>query len=111
MVARGRRLGPPQQEGRDLPPPRREYVDALAAGIVRTRRREEAVEPVRREVREALLRRVALAPDSGDEVVREAARRVGLTGADAEALLAPVRTDADVLAVGRVLARIGQDQR
>ena len=66
---------------------------------------------MRREALEALLRRVALAPDSGDVAVREAARRVGLTEADADALLDPVRTDEDVLAVGRALARIGQDQR
>lgn len=111
MLARGRRFGPPQQEGRDLPPPRREYVEALAGSLARTRRREEAVEPVRREAREALLRRVALPPDSGDPSVREAARRVGLTAAEADALLDPARTDADVLALGRVLARIGQDHR
>jgi hypothetical protein len=111
MVARGRRFGPPQPEGRELPPPRREYVDALAASIARSRRRDEAVEPVRRGARETLLRRAALAPDAGDEAVREAAHRVGLAEADVEALLSPVRTDADVLALGRALARIGQDQR
>jgi len=111
MVARGRRFGPPQPEGRELPPPRREYVDALAASIARSRRRDEAVEPVKREARDTLLRRAALAPDADDEAVREAAQRLGLPEADAEALLSPARTDADVLAVGRVLARIGQDQR
>jgi uncharacterized protein DUF4350 len=111
MVARGHRFGPPQPEGRELPPPRREYVDALAAALARSRRRAEAVEPVRHEARETLLRRAALAPDAGDDAVREAARRVGLPEADAEALLEPVSTDADVLAVGRALARIGQDQR
>lgn len=110
MLARGRRFGPPEPEGRELPPPRREYVDALAASIARTRRRAEAVEPVRREAREALLRRVAQPPGADDDVVREAARRVGLPDADTEALLGPVRTDEDVLAVGRALARIGQDQ-
>lgn len=111
VVARGRRFGPPEAEGRELPPPRREYVGALAASIARSRRRADAVEPVRREARDMLLRRAALASDAGDDAVREAARRVGLEEADAEALLEPVRTDADVLAVGRALARIGQDQR
>jgi len=111
VVARGRRFGPPQAEGRELPPPRREYVDSLAASIARSRSRADAVEPVRREVRDTLLRRAALAPDAGDDAVREAARRFGLEDADAEALLEPVRNDADVLAVGRALARIGQDQR
>jgi uncharacterized protein DUF4350 len=111
MLARGRRFGPPEPEGREQPPPRREYVDALAASIARTKRRDQAVEPVRREAREALLRRVAQPPGADDDAVRDAARRVGLTDEDAEALLAPVRTDEDVLAVGRALARIGQDHR
>ena len=35
VVARGRRLGPPEPERRDLPPPRRAYVDALAATMAR----------------------------------------------------------------------------
>jgi hypothetical protein len=111
MVSRGRRFGPPEPEGRELPPPRREYVDALAASLARSRQRADAVEPVRREARATLLRRAAFEPDAGDEAVREAARRVGLTDVDAEALVEPVRSDADVLAVGRALARIGQDQR
>lgn len=111
MLARGRRFGPPEPEGRELAPPRREYVDALAASIARTRRRDEAVEPVRREAREALLRRVAQPTGADDDAVREAALRIGLPEADTEALLGPVRTDEDVLAVGRALARIGQDHR
>jgi hypothetical protein len=111
MVARGRRFGPPEPEGRELPPPRREYVDALAVSIGRSRRRDEAVEPVRRAARQALLRRVARPPDADDDAVREAARRIGLADEDAEALLGPVRTDADVLGIGRAFARIGQDHR
>jgi hypothetical protein len=37
MWSRGRRLGPPDQPVRELPPPRRAYVDALAAALARTR--------------------------------------------------------------------------
>ncbi|MFL5959236.1 MAG: DUF4350 domain-containing protein [Gaiellaceae bacterium] len=110
-VARGRRFGPPEEEGRSLPPPRREYVDSLAAVIARSRRRDAAVGPVRREARDALLRRAALPPDAGDDAVRSAARRLGLGDEEAEALLRPARTDADVLAVGRAAARIRQDHR
>lgn len=36
MWSRGRRLGPPDEPMRDLPPPRRAYVDALAAVLART---------------------------------------------------------------------------
>lgn len=110
LFARGRRLGPPEATERELPPPRREYVDSLAGVLARTTR-DEAIAPVRRSAREALLRRAALPADAGDDAVREAARRLGLDDAEANALLAPARTDDDVLAVGRALARIGQDPR
>ncbi len=35
LWAAGQRLGPPEQAHRDLPPPRRAYVDALAADLAR----------------------------------------------------------------------------
>jgi hypothetical protein len=111
MVARGRRFGPPEEEGRTLAPPRREYVDSLAAVVARSRRRDDAVGPVRREARDTVLRRAALPPDAGQAAFEAAARRVGLTEDDTEALVRPVETDADVLAVGRAAARIRQDHR
>ncbi|HYO61626.1 MAG TPA: DUF4350 domain-containing protein [Actinomycetota bacterium] len=40
MWSRGRRLGPPEETERVLPPPRRAYVEALAATLARARRRE-----------------------------------------------------------------------
>ena len=65
--------------------------------------------PVRREAREAVLRRASLPPDVDDDSVRVAAKRLGLADEDAEALLQPARTDADVIALGRAAARIRQD--
>jgi hypothetical protein len=109
MVARGRRFGPPEPRERDLPPSRFEYVEALAAIVARARRRDEAVGPVRRHARKELLRRAALPDDADDDAVRAAARRLGLPDEDAAALIGPARTDEDVIAVGRALARIGQD--
>ena len=106
MVARGRRFGPPEEEGRSLAPPRREYVDSLAAVVARSKDRDGAVRPVRREARDALLRRASL-PRDGD--VRFAAGRLGFTDEDAEALLRSARTDEDVVALGRAAARIRQD--
>jgi hypothetical protein len=111
MVARGRRFGPPEEEGRSLAPPRREYVDALAAVVARSKRRDAGVGLVRREARDALLRRASLPPDVGDDAVRVAARRLGVADDDAEALLRPARTDEDVVALGRAAARIRQDHR
>jgi hypothetical protein len=40
MWSRGKRLGPPEQAERVLPPPRRAYVEALAATLARARKRE-----------------------------------------------------------------------
>jgi hypothetical protein len=111
MIARGRRFGPPEEEGRSLAPPRREYVDSLAAVVARSKRRDAAVGPVRREARDAVLRRASLPPDVEDDAVRVAARRLGLADEDVEALLRPPRTDAEMLALGRVAARIRQDHR
>jgi len=111
LVARGRRFGPPEPEVRDMPPPRREYVDSLASVLLRGGRRDEAVEPVRREARRALLARAALPSDAADADLEAAARRFGLPDDEARALLQPARSDADVLSVGRALARMGEDRR
>jgi hypothetical protein len=110
LVANGRRFGPPEPEGRALPPPRREYVDSLAAALGRGRQRDAAIEPVRRAALQALLRRSALPPDADTAALRAAARRLGLPDDEAEALAQHARTDADVVAVGRALARIGEDR-
>jgi hypothetical protein len=109
LVARGRRLGPPESRRRELGPPRHAYVDAVAAVVARTRRRDEAVAPVRRRARETLLRRAGLPPDADDDALRAAARRLGVPAEDVDALLRPARGDADVVAVGRALSGIGQD--
>ena len=110
LIARGRRFGPPEPVGRELPPPRSEYVDSLAAVVARTRRPDDAVAAVRRRARETLLSRAALPRDSEDDAVVAAAQRLGVAADDAAALVRPARSDADVLAVGRALARIGQDR-
>ncbi|HEY4094775.1 MAG TPA: DUF4350 domain-containing protein [Baekduia sp.] len=47
LVARGRRLGPPEALARDLPPPRRAHVEALAAALARTRDRDELLTAAR----------------------------------------------------------------
>jgi hypothetical protein len=54
MLARGRRLGPPERADREFPPSRREHVDAVAATLRRTGRPNEAAEPLRAAVRARL---------------------------------------------------------
>lgn len=83
MLARVRRVGPPDSEPDAPPPPRREFVDAMALTLERTGDPAEALEPLRRRLEE-------LDPDAA----REAAARPD-----------------DVIALGRALARLSQAER
>jgi len=84
--ARGRRLGPVQHASRPLPPPRREYVDAVAGTLVRTRDPETAIAPLREAARDRLARRAGLSHDASDTQLREAAEAAGLDPAEVEAV-------------------------
>jgi Domain of unknown function (DUF4350) len=95
MWARGRRLGPAEALERPLPPPRREYVDALAALLERTRAPAAAVEPLQAELRRRLERRGG----------------AGLAPEEVEAALAEPKRPEDVLAAGRALARLERGGR
>jgi Domain of unknown function (DUF4350) len=106
MVARGRRLGPPERERRELAPPRRAYVDSLAATMARGKDREEAVAPVREEARRRLARRAGIREDAPDEAWLEAARAAGLDDDEARALSGWARDDDAVVATGRALAAL-----
>jgi hypothetical protein len=108
VVAAGRRLGPPEDPDRALPPPRREYVDAIAGSLARTRRPAEALSPLQAAARERLARHAGLGPSASEPELRAAAARLGWSPADIEALFAPPRTDADVVAAGNALARANE---
>ena len=105
MVARGRRLGPPEREDRALPPPRREYVESLAAVLARTKRPGDAAEPVRAEARARIGARAGLDSEPDEEALRKAGLRLGLS----EAELTAVLEGGDVVAAGRTLARLGAE--
>ncbi len=104
LAAHVRRLGPAEEEGRSLPPPRRAYVDAMAALLARSGRLPEAGAPVAAAARDRLLRRAALPPDAEDEAVAKAAERLELGPEEARALAGPPRTEDEALAAGRALA-------
>lgn len=106
LVARGRRLGPPERAERELAPPRRAYVEALGGILARTKQRADAVEPVRRYVRDALTPRVAAGGATSSELLWKAAETAGLDEHERRAVLEGVHNDADVLAAGRALARM-----
>ena len=103
MWAIGRRFGPPEDERRPLPPPRRAFVDAQALTLARTHKPQEAVAPVRNAARERLARRASLGPEAGEPQMRKAAEQLGLEPDETEAVLGH---NPDVLAAGRALARL-----
>lgn len=108
LVARSRRLGPPEDEARPLPPPRWAYVDAVAGTLARTGRPYEAAEPVRNRARELIARRAGLPADASADDLYPAAVRLGLPPDEASAVLGaagPSEHDT-VLAAGRALARL-----
>jgi hypothetical protein len=113
MWARGRRLGPPEDASRPLPPPRAAYVDAVGSTLMRTHRPDEALAPVIRRVRATIDARSTFGADgpagaTSDLDPTEFARRahsLGLSDAEIASLHAPV-TDESVLALGRALNRV-----
>jgi hypothetical protein len=106
-VAAGRRLGPPEDESRPLPPPRRAYVDALAETLGRTRRPGEALAPLQVSTRARLARRVGVGPDASEADLRVAAARLAWPADEIDALFAADElSDDEILAAGRALARL-----
>jgi Domain of unknown function (DUF4350) len=92
MVARGRRLGPPEEPARELAPPRRLFVESLGTLLARTRRPAEAVAP---------LQARAL----------ETAELLGLPDEERRALEAEPRNGAELLRYGRAAAALERRAR
>jgi len=113
LYARSRRLGPPEEKARPMPPPRWAYIDAVTGTLARTRRPQEAAEPVRRQARELIARRAGLPPDAGPDALYHAAINLGLPPEEAAAALGSPgpSEEATILAAGRALARLTGGQR
>jgi hypothetical protein len=113
--ARARRLGPPEDAQRALPPPRRAYVDALGATLERTRDPATALAPVRDTVRAYVVRRAGLDAGANTADVDRAAHELGLDERARLVLARGIADDDDVEAIGRALAHVtrwdaGRDQ-
>jgi hypothetical protein len=106
IAARWPRLGPPEPPEEPLFPPRRAYVDALAATLARSRDRASAVESVRSAARQRLARRAALPPEAGDAAWTDAARAAGLSDDEARALTGD---PGDGVEAGRALAALTRE--
>lgn len=104
MWATGRRFGPPEDVEPERAPPRRAYVEAMAASLARTRRPAEALRPLQEAARRRLASRGGLRSDADDAALRRAAAQLGLADGDVAAVLSPLRDDRDAMALGRVLA-------
>jgi hypothetical protein len=109
MLARGRRLGPAQLPARDLPPPRRVYVESLGGVLARVRRKEGAIAPVRARALSLLADRARLGASPSPAELRAAGERLGLPADELDALLGPDKPD--VVAVGRALTRLARESR
>lgn len=104
LAAHARRLGPPELEGRELPPARRVYIDAIATLLARANDLPQASAAVAGAARDRLLRRAALPADAGDQAVVTAAERLGLTPSEAQALNGIPGNEEEARAAGRALA-------
>ena len=105
-----RRLGPPEDEARALAPPRRDYVEAVAAGAGGERRPPRGRRRGGARARGGGSRRApGLPAGAGEPALREAAARLGLDAAETEAVLGA--GDGDELVAGRALARLEAGRR
>jgi hypothetical protein len=107
MWSAGRRFGPPEDEAHDLPPPRRAYVDAVAATLAKTRQPDASLAPLRASAREQARQRAGLPPDADDAQVRAAAASLGLAPDEVAAVFGPTTDDEQAMALGRAVARLG----
>jgi hypothetical protein len=112
ILSASRRFGPPDGPGRITVPPRVQYVDAMAT-LLSTRPTDQiidAVTPVRHEARRRLCRRLGISVDAPDEILSgrlsSNSEITALPPGLADAVLRPMRSDEDVLAVGRALSEL-----
>ena len=104
FLARGRRLGPPEDLRRPLAPPRRDYVDALAGILARTRDPSSVTTTLQTAIRRKLAALTGLQINSSREDVARAGTSAGLTEAEAGVLAGSVRTEQDLMVLAGVLA-------
>lgn len=104
----GRRFGPPEAGARDLPPPRRVYVDALAATLAKTNDTDAALAPLRAAAMERLRQRAGLGPNVDAAGLRRAAAERGLAADEEAALFGPVQSSEQAMALGRAMVRLGR---
>ena len=109
--SRSRRFGPPDRPARDLPPPRAEYVRALAVTLERARNPGAALAPLQQWARLHIARRAHLRSDASPEELDRAAITLGFSEAERAAIWYPPTDDDTTLALGQLVSRLSQDER
>jgi hypothetical protein len=104
LASRARRFGSPEQTGDGPPPARREHVEALAIALRRAREPAVALAPVQAAARAQVARRAALAADTDDDTLYEAALKLGFGQDEAAAMSGECEAN-EALALGRALSR------
>jgi hypothetical protein len=90
-LARGRRLGPPEEPGRIGYPPRSAYVDALAGALTRGRDVRGLTRVLRARIEAELEGRAARRAMGAEVPRREALVALGVSSEEADLVLAPER--------------------
>jgi hypothetical protein len=80
----------------------------MAGALARTRQPDEATSPLQDRARRRLVTRAGLPDNAREDVLRRVAGELGLPADEVDALFRPARTEDDVVAVGRVLARLAE---
>ena len=104
MWARGRRLGPPEEPHRALPPPRHDYVNALGGILARTRDLSTVGETLQRGLRNRLVRRAGGA--TSDEEIERAAAFVEMSNDDTRVLRERPENEEDLMVLARAVATL-----
>lgn len=107
LIVYGRRFGPPEARERELAPPRRELVDAMAGLMTRMPEVSEAAGPVLARLRSTVAQRSGLPTGSPDEHLIANAERIGI---DPERLRAALAADDEegLIAAQRLLAALSE---
>lgn len=111
MWSRGKKLGPPEPEARDLPPARAELIGSVAGTLGRTRDVVGVLGPLQVAARRRVAERVGFPGTPTDEDVVKGALRLGLNETEARALVETPRTDDQILFLGRAVSRLHEVAR
>lgn len=103
LLSHAKRLGPPQQVERPLPPPRAAYVDAVAATLAASQS-DDATASLQHQIDVELARRGADIGSSADVI--DVAIRSGVDPEVARSALRGANRERDLVAKARLLSKI-----